>query len=133
MQFGGGNGREVLIRTVFQDAINKCESSQLASLLEKIRAVLDDVSASQDDKNDKRKIEKDRGTTTTETPVREVSSRIGGIKSQGSRMQDSNNPNESTNEPGKQKDGQQNINNLKTSMFRRIQNSGANWRTREKR
>ena len=75
VQFGGGNGREVLIRTVFQDAVNKCESSQLASLLEKIRAVLDDVSASQDDKNDKRKIKKDRGTTPTETPVREVSNR----------------------------------------------------------
>ena len=48
-----------IFRTAFENYVDKCEGSQLASLLDKIRTVLDGVSASQDDGNVK---EKDKNT-----------------------------------------------------------------------
>ena len=44
-----------IIHTAFDNNVSKCEGLQLVSLLEKIRTVLDGVSASQDDGNVKDK------------------------------------------------------------------------------
>ena len=109
-----------IIRTVFEEKIQKGDSEQLRSLLEKIQSVLDGKSTTQSEENTNAKEKNVEELKQLQTQFENLLVQQEELKNKITSMQTQTDTVESTTtKPPKQQDDQQDTYNLKTSMLRR--------------
>ncbi len=109
-----------IIRTVFEEEIQKGDSEQLRSLLEKIQSVLDGKSTTQSEENTNAKEKNVEELKQLQTQFENLLVQQEELKNKITPMQSQTDTVESTTaKPPKQQDDQQDTYNLKTSMLRR--------------
>ena len=109
-----------IIRTVFEEEIQKGDSEQLRSLLEKIQSVLDGKSTTQSEENTNAKEKNVEELKQLQTQFENLLVQQEELKNKITSMQSQTDTVESTTAKlPKQQDDQQDTYNLKTSMLRR--------------